>query len=808
VAGAAALKEPGQLARAIRAVRRRPAPFARASEEPYRRRGKDGIRVAVALVAVVVMARRSTHASSVSLDVFHTFNDLPGGLRPFFQVVYRVGALWAAAVVATAALVARRWRLARDLLIAGVLAWLLARGLGLGLSDGLRHHLGAVVRARSTPGFPNVRLAIVTAVVTTAAPFLTRASRWCGWAAIAVLVPAELYLGVALPRSLGCGLVLGWGVAAAVLFAFGSPAGRPTLAQVTRALAELGHGVHDVELVDPQPRQHMLVRACEGDDAILVKVLGRDQTDSQLVTKLWRSLWFRDSGPTLFLTRRQQVEHEAYVSMLARDSGVRTPGLVVAGTGGASTALLAERNVGGRELAELAEDEVGDELLVDVWSQVHCLHAARISHGALTTSHVRVVGEGDAARAVVVGFDWASAHPSEQARAADVAELLATTSVLVGQDRAVRVAVQVLGAEQLALALPLLQTAALTRSGRHLVQHGPRSDPDHLEVLREVGARVVGCPVPELEQLARVRASSLALALGTLVGFAAMLSSVGDPAVLARSVRHAQPWPLAVAFVLGLATNVGFALALAGSVRQRIALWPNLKLQLAGSFSNVALPFGSQALQVRFLQRSGVDSASAVASGVLTLAGGALAQVALLALSLQLSPQHVQGVSVPTGAVVTLLVGLTAAVLLVSLVTLAVRPLRRRLVPPLVKGWHSTLDLVRSPRKLALLLGGSVLAYLLFGLALFACVVAFGHAPSVLSVLAASVGVQLVAALVPFPGGGAAVSSVGLAGALIAVGVPEASAVGSVLLNQLLIVFLPAVLGWLALRSLVRTQSL
>ena len=80
-------------------------------------------------------------------------------------------------LVAGAAVATRRWRLARDLLLAGVLGWLLARGLGLVLADGFRPGL----RARrpvpgSRPSFPNVQLTLlVGGGHAPPGPYLTRA---------------------------------------------------------------------------------------------------------------------------------------------------------------------------------------------------------------------------------------------------------------------------------------------------------------------------------------------------------------------------------------------------------------------------------------------------------------------------------------------------------------------------------------------------------------------------------------------------------------------------------------------------------
>ena len=43
------------------------------------------------------------------------------------------------------------------------------------------------------------------------------------------------------------------------------------------------------------------------DGPLAVTFYGRDASDAQLVTKTWRYLFYRDSGPALTLTRLQQV---------------------------------------------------------------------------------------------------------------------------------------------------------------------------------------------------------------------------------------------------------------------------------------------------------------------------------------------------------------------------------------------------------------------------------------------------------------------------------------------------------------------
>ena len=61
--------------------------------------------------------------------------------------------------------------------------------------------------------------------------------------------------------------------------------------------------------------------AIVGGSEVDVSVYGRDASDAQLLAKTGRFAFYRDSGPTLTLTRRQQVEHEAYVTLMAGPAG-------------------------------------------------------------------------------------------------------------------------------------------------------------------------------------------------------------------------------------------------------------------------------------------------------------------------------------------------------------------------------------------------------------------------------------------------------------------------------------------------------
>jgi uncharacterized membrane protein YbhN (UPF0104 family) len=89
-----------------------------------------------------------------------------------------------------------------------------------------------------------------------------------------------------------------------------------------------------------------------------------------------------------------------------------------------------------------------------------------------------------------------------------------------------------------------------------------------------------------------------------------------------------------------------------------------------------------------------------------------------------------------------------------------------------------------------------------------ACIAAYGKGLPFFTILAVNIGVSTIAGLVPVPGGGAAISAIGISGVLAAFGVSEAVAVAAVLTNQLVTTYLPAIPGWLATRRLLELDYL
>ncbi|MBV8304837.1 MAG: hypothetical protein JOZ04_11545, partial [Acidimicrobiia bacterium] len=464
---------PGPAHRSSRGAQRRArwrlSSFGPASEEPYRRRVTDWIWLVFDGTVLALLVLHSEYPTVVERDLFKAFNDLPGSWSPAFHVFRAVATVWALGLAVVAALIGRRWRLARDLVVAGASAWVIAHVLGAWVAgDGLSSSFKAVTRVSGvSPHFPIERVALVVAVVATAGPYVTRPTRRLGALFILALVIASMYLGTGLVDDALGAIFLGLGVAAAVHLIFGSPGGRPTAAQVTATLAELGVDAAGVRLARKQPSGSTLMAGEDAEGPLSVRVIGRDEADAQFFAKAWRFMAYKDSGPTLYLTRLQQVEHEAYVTLLARDSGVHTCDVVVAGQAGPKTAVLVQRPVVGLPLAEAHPDDVTDAMLVDAWRQLGVMHdQARVAHGALDPHNVLV----EMGSAAFVDFGHATAR-SEKGMSGDVADLLVSTSLRVGEDRAVAAATAGMGTEALARALPYMQPAALSRPVRAAAGH-------------------------------------------------------------------------------------------------------------------------------------------------------------------------------------------------------------------------------------------------------------------------------------------------------------------------------------------------
>jgi undecaprenyl-diphosphatase len=228
------------------------------------------------------------------------------------------------------------------------------------------------------------------------------------------------------------------------------------------------------------------------------------------------------------------------------------------------------------------------------------------------------------------------------------------------------------------------------------------------------------------------------------------------------------------------------------------------------SFSNLAVPVAADsAMQVRFLQKQGLDLPSAVATGgVLSSVSEIIVQVGLFFVALWLAPDSIDLGRIDTGQLAVIALAVVFVLLVAVAVAFGVRRIRHAVLPPVVRATRTVWDAVRTPSRIALLVVGNIVAQCLYAGSLLACLAAFGASVNFWTLLALNIGITTIASLVPIPGGGTAVSSVGLAGLLTAFGVTPAAAGAAVLAHQLAVAYIPAIPGWFATNDLIRKGML
>ena len=490
--------------------------------------------------------------------------------------------------------------------------------------------LSGILNSESPPIYLAMRVALATAVIVTASPDLSRPMRQVGRWLIGIGAVSGIALGTALPIGVAAGFLIGLGSAALVHLLFGSPGGRLTLEQVTEVLGELGVEATATEDAPLQARGVALTLASTPEGKpLLVKTYGRDAADGQLVAATWYAIWHRGAKHVL-TGRREQVEHEAFLTLAAERDGVPVMPVIAAGETDQGDALLVI-DANGRALASLAPADVTADYLRSSWSALGTLHELGISHGRVNAESLIVRPDASAA---FTDFGAAQIAAPDGDMRTDRAQLLVTTALAADPDRAVAAAIDVLGDDGIVEVLPFLQPAAFERDTR-IALHDQHLD---LKALRESIAERTHSEVPPLEPLQRVTWQSL-LKLA-VIGFLAYtlisaFANIGIDTIIEEFQDADWSW-LLVALVLSPLSQVPQAFSSMGATMQEIRFWPVLMLQYGVQFISLAVPSSAArlAMEVRFWERAGVPSAGAVSIGAIDSFSTFVIQILLIVLIL------------------------------------------------------------------------------------------------------------------------------------------------------------------------------
>jgi len=795
------------------------------------------VRVGLSALVVLLCWLATQVNPSSEKALVNVVTPVPNGLSWLVTSVAWIGSLGLVVVAITLAVISRRMAVLRDIALSGAGAWVVCVLLGVLVGpDGGRPPGGAP--HGYDLGFPVARVAATVAVATASLPYLSRWLQRAIQITVVLLAVATVVSLQGLPLSVLASLAVGVLSTAVVHLVFGSPLGLPSAGEVAVLLRDVGIAADDVvPAVDQEWGVGKFTGRLNGGP-LDVSVYGRDASDAQLLAKTIRFLLYRDSGPTLTFTRRQQVEHEAYVTLMADRAGARVARVLAAGPAGpARDALLVTRPPAGRLLSELApfvlppdpsdadgdpvdatagaespvHPSVTDPVLTDtaldgIFAQVMALRAAGIAHGALSTETIVLADDGTSG---LVDMRAAATVATADQLDRDLAAALAATALVAGPDRATAAAARTVPTDAMVAALPFLQRAALDpRAARTL-----RGNKAILTAVRTEGAQVAGIEVPKLIEPRRVSWINLALVVGTLIGGWALIGVLVNVTKSWSTITGADWGWVAAVFVLAQAAYPALAMATVGSVTDTMPYGRTVALEVANTF--VALAGGSMgalATRVRFFQQQGYDATLAVSSGVLISTASWIVKGGLFLIAIPIAisqfnfgdqPTTTGGGSGSSTARLVWIIVLAIAVIGILLGLIFAIPRWRRLAaaklrPKASEVWGHLKLLSTHPRNLVEIFGGEIVAQILVAMALGAALHAFNQHLSLASLIIVLTLGSMIGGISPVPGGMGVVEA-GMILALTAAGIPENDAVAAVFVQRLFTAYLPPIWGWFCL---------
>jgi glycosyltransferase 2 family protein len=742
-------------------------------------------------------------------DLTRAVRGLPEGLAVIVLGTIRVLSLLAALGLVAWLAWRRRWKLLGRLLLASVVALVLLVGVDRLIGVAPAPSLEAIPRAAwvtgLSSGLGSGNVAVAVAVYMVARPLLTVPYRRLVVWVIALTTLHVILAGSDLPRDLVAAIACGFVAASSVLLALGRPIRPLEPDQVAAALRRTSIDVTGVQPAAVDARgSRPFFGTLAGGGGVFVKVLGREERSSDLLFRFYRWLRFRGLGDEAVASSlKQSIEQEALVSALAADDGIRTPRLLGVAEVDTDRLALAFVRIEGSSLDGEPVERLGDDVLRGIWRLVADLHRAGIAHRDLRLANLMVDDRGQP-WLVDFGFGTVAARP--QQLAGDVAELLCSMAVAVGPKRTVDAAVAELRPEQIQAALPRLQPDALSAATRKAMKaHKGLS-----KQLQETAAAAVGVEKVQLLHLERVQPRHVLILLTTAFAAYLLIRQVTQtrdlPATLAR-----MDWGWAIlALVASALTYVGAALNLVGGFGRRLSLGLTTAVQLGGSFINLITPVkvGGTAVNIRYLQKQGLDSAAAIGGMGVTIMVVGIMHVALTVVFLVWAGSKTSVVKLPSSSTVLLVLVVVAAIIGLAV---AIRPARRLirtvLIPQAEKAVLELREALRDPARLSLSFVGALLMELAYIGALFASVRAFGYPVSFAAAGAVYLAGSAVASAAPTPGGVGAVEAALIAG-LTATGVPTEQAVPAVLVYRVATFWLTVPSGWLSFTLLTRRDVL
>ncbi len=760
-------------------------------------------------IFLVSMAIAGSGTSILEQNIFRTINALSSHFLVLFGLFSIFGTIGFALIISVVVAVRRHYATALKIALASLASYYTAYGLKL-LDIRARPYVflqNVQVRENNsigTYGFPSGHAAVATVLAMMAYIYLPK--RWHKFITLLAIMVcvSRLYLGVHLPMDLVGGFAIGLFYGGLFNFVFGSKKNAAIpVTKIRKKLRSIGIPARSVKLASVDARGSVpYFVTLDNDNKVFVKVVGRDNNIADWLFKAWRKVVYRRlEDETPFLTPKRQLEHEAYISYLAYDAGVRTPkvrGIVEVAP---NEWAHAQDMIPGKSLDRVEPSQVTDQVLVEVWKQVALLHQAHIVHRDLRCANVFLDQD---SKPWLIDFGFSEAGLSEEAKNRDRAELIASSATLVGCRRAVRAAMKVLTKEELEMTSRYLSYAVLSSASSKAL----KKQKGLLGELRNTIITEAKLKKEKPINILRISLRSLLMILAVTLGLIFIMRQRNDLSTSFKTILEGKPHYIALATFCSFLTYVMAALSYRSLALYPIAYSRMLLVEFGSSFASKLAPAGAGGLAVntRFLTKNhhSLTQAGSIA-GINNLMGLVGHMSILLALVLfgGTTIREAFNFKLHIPIWVWPVVGLVLIALFVFMTT---KHKFRRQAVRILKGIRTTLfDYRQYPFRLLGSYTASILTTLSYAGALYLSALALGqHITPLQTIVVFTVGVA-AASVTPTPGGIGGAEA-GLAAALTGAGLTPEKAISVALLYRFLTYWLPILPGFIAFQFATKKE--
>lgn len=776
------------------------------SRRPIARRPRDLINllislgVTVTVVAIGTIAARTT--AGLDQDLTIASRELPSFVIFILNTIGATAIIFVPIIVSISLITRKRTRQLIDSLLASGISVLLLLGLSILIMQSNSPRLilaltGGLQTQGVTPLDPLIAGLISFLVI---ARVFDRGR--LGFIAIISVFSLVFVTSIALQTTIVAqiaNILLGWSVGLAVRYVLGTPINRASENQIKEGIEADGLKISSMEFLMETTEARIFKVILSSNKELNIWVFDWELQGSGVISSWLRGLFLKTSGDFRGMSIRRRVERTALLAHAISAVGVKVPEVVMVRELEPDSIFIALENIDGKNLTELLNNkiELTDENIEQFFKDIKKLHDADIVHRGLSAENIFLTESNTLALTAV--HSGAIAATEVQQRI-DLAESIVTIARVTTVQKSIQIAKKVFKAHELTAVIPALQTVAMSRKTRNYLKNNKKLLLDLRKGLGELAESSVVEPI----QFQRVNWRNVFLAFFSVFALYILVPQFSQVNI-SELLANAQWQWAAIALVSSTLTYITSTSLLLAFVIQKVNWLRTLQAQLAASFATLVTPptLGSVAVNVRFLNKSGVNAASsATAVGVSQVIMFFIHVIFLLITGVIAGAQT--DLSFRPPRVTLLLFVILFAIIIIALSFTRIRNWVLSKTKPIFSQVGPTLAIVfQQPKRLIVSLISSFLLNVLYIISFYASLKAFNAEISFFTIAFVYLAGATIGQAAPTPGGIGAVEATLVAG-LTATGVPSALALSGVLLYRIVTFYIRVLPGWFAFVDLQR----